>query len=97
MIGPSTSELALGWSFTTVTPVRLILPALLTMPLYFNWSPGPTVFHTSVEQILVTTSRGRVSTGHVAVCVSVTVVPVQMSLPVALTVLETEQQFNGTV
>jgi hypothetical protein len=46
---------------------------------------------------LVTTIFGDVSTGHVEVAVSATEIPVQASLPLALTVLEEVQQFNGTV
>src|SRR3954468_12992239 len=97
MIGPNTAEPPLGWSLTTVTSTRVILPALLTMPLYFNRSPGWLPAEESGEQTLVTTSRGRVSTGQVAVWMSVTIAPEQKSLPVALRVLETEQQFSGTV
>jgi hypothetical protein len=64
------------------------------MPLYCKEPPGDTAV---VGHTLVTEIFGVVKTGHVAVAVSVTTTPVHVSLPVAVTVLQTSQQLMGTV
>src|SRR2546421_4035047 len=75
-----------------VTLTSVMLPELLTVPLYRSTSSGSPAGH-----VLVTTIAGELLTGQVVVAVSRTVTPVQGVPPVAVTVLETEQQFKGTL
>ena len=74
--------------------LKVVLPALLTLPLYVSSPPGPTCVP---EQFSVTTRRGLVASEQVAETTFVTMIAVQASLPRAVTVLLTEQVFEGAV
>jgi hypothetical protein len=74
--------------------VKVTLPVLLTLPEKVSNCPGETgcAGHT-----LVTLMPGVVMSGHVADAVFVTKACVQLSLPVTVTVLLTEQELMGAV
>ena len=81
-------------SFVTTTLVKAMLPALLIVPLKVSVPPGLTGL---TGQVCVTMRRGFVPSVQVAVAVLETTTRLQMSLPLAFTVLLTEQTFVGAV
>ena len=70
----------------------VMLPALLIVPVYRRRSPTSNAV---LGHTFVMTSLGDVSTVQVDEAVSVATIPLQ-SRPLAVTVLETLQQFGGT-
>src|SRR4249920_2699899 len=81
--GPSTWVWFVGWSLTTITFVKVMLPALLTTPEKASKPPGGTGL---AGQFFVTTKRGRGRIGQSADWIAFTFVPLQMLLPLAVTV-----------
>ena len=61
-----------GWSFTTTTLVRVMLPLLLTLPVKTSKLPGATGL---AGQVLVTRMEGVVTAVQVAEALSVTLLP----------------------
>jgi hypothetical protein len=85
--------LLLGWLSTTVTLIKAMLPALLTVPIKIKGWPrgtGPG------GQFFVTVILGRTSVGQAALALAMTLLPVQIFAPTAVKVSKYSQQFGGT-
>ena len=93
MIGPTSGDAPLRL-LRTITLVSVILPVFLTVPLKVSKPPGTAGL---VGQFWVTWMPGRVRSVQVAEALLVTMSAVQLSLPVAITVLLTEQESAGAV
>jgi hypothetical protein len=90
-----TGVLLLGWLLTTTMLFKVTLPVLLTLPEKVSVWPGET---NCAGHDLVTLMPGVVISGQgPADAVFVTGAAVQLSLPVAVTVLLTEQALVGAV
>ena len=94
VIGPMTGVLGTGWLFRTTMLFNVTLPVLLTLPEKVSNPPGETG---CAEHTLVTVMPGVFIPVQVADAVFVTMTFVQLSLPVAITVLLTEQASMGAV
>src|SRR5882672_11004318 len=79
--GPKTEVLGASRSFTTRTLVRVMLPALLTVPMKTSGWPGCTGVN---GHCLVTTMAGLFVPGQEALAVLVTEWPKHLSLAVAV-------------
>ena len=92
----STVKTVLGadWASMMVTLFKITLPELLTVPEYVIKAPGATA---TDGQASVTEIAGAVITVQVVVTVFVTALSEQMSLPLALNTVATEQALTGTV
>src|ERR1017187_8258131 len=84
----NTSVLAAGWLFQTTMLFKVTLPGLLPVPEKVSNGPGETG---CAEHSLVTLMPGVFNPLQVADAVFVTMTCVQLTLPVAITVLLTEQ------
>src|SRR5260370_723896 len=94
VIGPSTGVLFVGRLFTTITLVRVMVPALLTVPENIARPPGATGF---AGQCLITEILGLVMPGQSLKSVAVTIRPKHLSAPLAFTVSRYgPQEFKGT-
>jgi hypothetical protein len=80
-----------GWLLTTKTFVKVMFPVLLTTPL--NEATPPT----GDGQVCVIAMAGVVTNGQVADALSLTTVAVDVSVPLAVAVLLTEQALAGVV
>jgi len=90
-----TGVLLLGWLLTTTMLFKVTLPVLLTLPEKVSVWPGET---DCAGHDLVTLMPGVVISGQgPADAVFVTGAAVQLSLPVAVTVLLTEQALVGVM
>src|ERR1035437_3804735 len=82
------------WLLITTILFKVMLPVFRTMPLEVTEPPGTS---RASGQASVTTMPGVVTSGQVADAVFVTTTAVHLSLPVAITVLLTEQASRGAV
>jgi len=80
--------------FATTTLFKVTLPGLLTVPVYVSTPPGAT---DTAGHTRVTAMRGLLVTGQVMEALFDTVLVVQKSLPLAVSVVVTEQALTGAV
>ena len=81
------------WLFVTTTLFNVMLPELLTVPLYVSRAPGLTGLG---GQVWVRAMLGVVSSVQVTDALFVTTMPVLVSLPLTLNVSADAQMFSGT-
>src|SRR5207249_4282199 len=86
--------LDVSWLLTTTILLRVILPALLTLPLKVRTPPGLAGF---VGQFSRTTMAGVLCKVQVAEAVAVATTPAQVFVPRAVTELVTVQALAGEV
>ena len=82
MLMENTGVPLVGWLFNTMTLVRVMSPALLTLPVKMSNPPGATGF---AGQVLVTRMEGAVTAAQEAEALCVTLLP-QMLVALALRV-----------